>query len=372
MTEIVGTPGVIKLLNKDIIEGIIRSNGPITKPEIAKKTNLSVVTVNKIVSVLLLEGKITATGITESTGGRRAQSFEINYESKYYIGLYYDKDCFIGAVSNAVGELVYEKNFPIHTSSYESVMEDTFAAINHLIEQHKDQEIKVICIGVPGVVTRSKVTNIPNIPGWEGKDIVSILQKEYNLPVIMENDINLTTMGLYHMKYQENKVSNMALLYLDQGIGAGFIINKGLFKGATNFAGELSYLPVHNYFKENDQQTKYKGEFERQIYLINQKLGTTQDQQREYYKQILINTITDGIMGLICILNPEVIVLKHNYLTARDIGIIKERLSHHIDEVNIPEIVIADELKSNSIHGVMRMCIRESTPTYSLSNKKRG
>ena len=46
MAEMVGTPRMIKLLNKDVIEGIIKVNGPITKPEIARLTNLSLVTVN--------------------------------------------------------------------------------------------------------------------------------------------------------------------------------------------------------------------------------------------------------------------------------------------------------------------------------------
>ena len=53
MAEMVGTPRMIKLLNKDVIEGIIKVNGPITKPEIARLTNLSLVTVNKTVELYL-------------------------------------------------------------------------------------------------------------------------------------------------------------------------------------------------------------------------------------------------------------------------------------------------------------------------------
>ena len=49
MAEMVGTPRMIKLLNKDVIEGIIKVNGPITKPEIARLTNLSLVTVNNVI-----------------------------------------------------------------------------------------------------------------------------------------------------------------------------------------------------------------------------------------------------------------------------------------------------------------------------------
>ena len=91
MAETVGTPRMIKLLNKDVIEGIIRVNGPITKPEIARLTNLSLVTVNKTVDILVKRRiKVKLSGVQDSSVGRRAQYFEINEELHYIIGLHYD------------------------------------------------------------------------------------------------------------------------------------------------------------------------------------------------------------------------------------------------------------------------------------------
>lgn len=63
MAEMVGTPRMIKLLNKDVIEGIIKVNGPITKPEIARLTNLSLVTVNKTVDILVKENKVKLSSV---------------------------------------------------------------------------------------------------------------------------------------------------------------------------------------------------------------------------------------------------------------------------------------------------------------------
>jgi predicted transcriptional regulator len=73
MAEMVGTPRMIKLLNKDVIEGIIKVNGPITKPEIARLTNLSLVTVNKTVDILVKENKVKLSSVQDSSVGRRAQ-----------------------------------------------------------------------------------------------------------------------------------------------------------------------------------------------------------------------------------------------------------------------------------------------------------
>ena len=192
MAEMVGTPRMIKLLNKDVIEGIIKVNGPITKPEIARLTNLSLVTVNKTVDILVKENKVKLSSVQDSSVGRRAQDFEINEELHYIIGLHYDCNLYIGA---------------------------------------------------PGVVKDGVVTSIPNIPSWEGVDVAHVLEEKYGAPVLLENDINLAAMGVYYGQYKE-KVDSLALVYLEQGIGSGLILGRELFKGSTNFAGELSYLPV--------------------------------------------------------------------------------------------------------------------------------
>jgi len=372
MTQIVGTPSAIKRLNKDVIEGIIRSNGPITKPEIAKLTQLSLVTVNKTVTILLKEKKVKTSGVNESTGGRRAQFFEINDEANYYVGLYYDKNHYIGAIANSIGETIFEQKFPIRIDVYEEVLEDTYSVLDLLVARCEDHIIKAIGIGVPGVVKEGVITNIPTICSWEGKDIASLIRERYQIPVLLENDINLTTLGVYALKYQKDKINNLALIYLEQGIGSGFIINRSLFKGTTNFAGELGYLHIHNYFPSEGKTTKYKGHFEAQISLINEAIEHANQNELAAYKEMLMNTITSGLLSVICVLNPEIIVIKHSSLTDQDYKNIERLLGAWIDDSNIPVIVNAENLDKCSIYGVFRMCIRESTASYSLSNKKRG
>ncbi|HBN6217515.1 ROK family protein [Clostridioides difficile] len=53
----------------------------------------------------------------------------------------------------------------------------------------------------------------------------------------------MTTIGIYQKQYKE-KYKNMALMYLENGIGSGIVINDELYLGSTNFAGELNYLNI--------------------------------------------------------------------------------------------------------------------------------
>ena len=50
---IVGKPQLLKKLNSDIVRDLIYKEGPISKPEIAEKTALSLPTVKKRVDILL-------------------------------------------------------------------------------------------------------------------------------------------------------------------------------------------------------------------------------------------------------------------------------------------------------------------------------
>ena len=182
MAEMVGTPRMIKLLNKDVIEGIIKVNGPITKPEIARLTNLSLVTVNKTVDILVKENKVKLSSVQDSSVGRRAQYFEINEELHYIIGLHYDCNMYIGAVSNSIGDIIYRKEFPVRPDSYDQVMEDTYSALDVLCGFCTGHEIAAIGLGVPGVVKDGVVTSIPNIPSWEGVDVAHVLAGSAPVP----------------------------------------------------------------------------------------------------------------------------------------------------------------------------------------------
>ena len=363
--KISGTPKMIRLLNKDLIEGIIRQNGPITQPELAEITNLSLVTVNKTVVVLLEENKIKSNGMKESTGGRKAQTYVYNDELSYYIGLYFEKDAYIGVVSNSIGKIIYKEIYPARAFDYDLMMEDTFSAINQLIVKCENHDIAAIGIGVPGVVHNGIISEIPFIPCWEGEQIGEVLYAKYKLPILLENDVNLAVIGLYRAKYK-NKVKNMALIYLEHGIGAGLIINGELYSGHTNFAGELSFLTIDGRGEEF-MRKKYNGNFEQRIITMNELM---EDIQTKEVKDLLLESVVEGVLSLVCILNPEIIVIKNRYIKKKDINLMTKKMEEFIKIGNLPKLVCAEDLTEYSIKGVIDMCLMETTSSYSISSGK--
>jgi glucokinase len=128
-------------------------------------------------------------------------------------------------------------------------LDDTLSQLKNLIAQLVTSEITGIGIGVPSVVDIENgiVYNVVNIPSWERVELKSILEKEFNLPVFVNNDVNCFVMG-EHRYGLAKAYSSIVGLTLGTGLGSGIIINNELYPGSNCGAGEIGYLPYldHN------------------------------------------------------------------------------------------------------------------------------
>jgi predicted NBD/HSP70 family sugar kinase len=72
-----------------------------------------------------------------------------------------------------------------------------------------------------------------------------LMEKEFNLPTLVENDATSACFGEHWLDLKENYKN---VLYMFSGVGCGMIINGELYRGAQGYAGEVA---VYNY-KEQD------------------------------------------------------------------------------------------------------------------------
>ncbi len=126
---------------------------------------------------------------------------------------------------------------------------DTLAqAILALISQNKlpKKSFKGIGIGLPGLIDpyRGIVQFLPNIPGWRNVPLKKILEKKLNVPVLIDNDAKMITLGEW--KFGAGKgVDNLLCMTLGTGVGSGLILNGQLYRGVSNTAGEFGHVPLN-------------------------------------------------------------------------------------------------------------------------------
>src|SRR5882757_1735242 len=120
--------------------------------------------------------------------------------------------------------------------------------IAHCIQDAVDEcdldlkQIRGVGIGAPGSVDpeTGKVMFAGNL-GWKDVSLKKELEKQLELPVFLQNDCNICTLGVHEVEL-EGKPRNMIGIFLGTGIGGGLIIEGKLYSGYTRTAGEVGHM----------------------------------------------------------------------------------------------------------------------------------
>jgi glucokinase len=105
------------------------------------------------------------------------------------------------------------------------------------------KQVKSIGIGAPGSIdpTEGRVIFSPNMPGWVDIPLRKDLEKHLEIPVFVENDCNVCTLGV-HVAELAGKPKHLVGIFLGTGIGAGIILDGRLYSGFNRTAGEIGHM----------------------------------------------------------------------------------------------------------------------------------
>lgn len=232
---------LMKELNKRQLRRVLRQCGEATKPELADRTGLSVVTINSLLEDFLKTGEAVQSGMAPSGEGRPSALYQYRPDYRYAVLLYghqsEGRNLMHLAVVNLTGECVWRKEEyfdEIRVESFESVLDDVIGRF---------PETGLLAFGLPGEVVNDVVT-IHDYQALIGPDFMAHYKERYHLPVIFENDINAMTYGA--CRDDEMERATVAGIYLPRIYppGAGLVIQGKIYYGTSHCAGELAGLPV--------------------------------------------------------------------------------------------------------------------------------
>lgn len=106
------------------------------------------------------------------------------------------------------------------------------------------KQVRAVGMGAPGAVDAAdgRVIFAPNL-GWKDVPLRKELEKRIEAPVFVENDCNLSALGVHVLELQA-KPRHMIGLFIGTGIGAGLILNGELYTGHTRAAGEVGHMII--------------------------------------------------------------------------------------------------------------------------------
>ncbi|MEW6357751.1 MAG: ROK family protein [Planctomycetota bacterium] len=106
-------------------------------------------------------------------------------------------------------------------------------------------DIAAVGVGAPGPLDPDEgvIIDTPNMPGWQNIPLAAKLSKGLNVPVFVDNDVNMGTFGEF--LFGAAKGTKHAVgVFVGTGIGGGVIIGGELYHGFNKNAGEIGHMIV--------------------------------------------------------------------------------------------------------------------------------
>jgi len=99
-----------------------------------------------------------------------------------------------------------------------------------------------VVVSVPGPVdvAAGRTLQPPLMPGWDDHPVRERLATGLGRPVLVENDANLMALGEQRSHWPQ--VSSLLLVWVDDGIGAGIVVDGRLYRGVDGGAGDIGHI----------------------------------------------------------------------------------------------------------------------------------
>lgn len=228
-----------------LIAAAVRDMAPLSRADVARELSMSPATVGRIIDRQLAQGVVLEGEVTPASGAGRP-SIDLSFNAN--IGAVITADLRLtrsyAALTNLNGRI-------LATNTRELPPQQQDAAVDEIISQIRDLQtavpgappVKAIIVGAPSTVlhTEGIVEMAPSL-GWRNLPLGSLLHEAFQLPVLVENDVNLAALGEFWRGAGQQCRHSLIFVSLGTGVGAGIILNGALYRGASNAAGEAGFF----------------------------------------------------------------------------------------------------------------------------------
>ncbi len=226
---------------------LLRDGQPRTRAQLAEITGLARSTIAARIDVLLRLGLVAPYGDGISTGGRPPSLLALNPGAWVVAGIDLGATHATAALADLAGTILVERRADLDIAAGpEQVLTWVEGVIADLLAEQRRpvSELAAIGMGLPGPVEHStgRAINPPIMPGWDRYDVPAHVQRAFDVPVLIDNDVNIMALGERHAHLSD--VDDLVLIKVATGIGAGIVSGAALQRGAQGTAGDLGHVRV--------------------------------------------------------------------------------------------------------------------------------
>jgi N-acetylglucosamine repressor len=228
--------------NAQLVLGTIYDRGPISRAAVARTTGLTRTTVSDVVADLIRDGLAREMGRGPSTGGKAPILIEVTDDARHLVGLDLGEKVFRGAIVDLRGEIVSAIDVAVDDRDGDEALERVFALVDRLLAR-TDRPILGIGIGTAGLIDTRVGTVLEAVNlDWHDVPLGALLRARTGLPVYVANDSQATALAEH--VFGGPRTSNLVVVKVGEGIGAGLVLAGRIFQGDGFGAGEIGHTTV--------------------------------------------------------------------------------------------------------------------------------
>lgn len=225
----------------EVLRELRARGGAATRTEIAHDLGSARATIAESIDDLLAAGFINADEVAPSSGGRRAQLIKLEPQSVHIGVLDIGGSRTRVGLADFTGKLLGDRILiePVDRGP-EHILQWSAEQLHELFDGVRPST-RAIVVGLPGPVdVRSgDVVSPPIMQGWEGFGTKDFLQNAFDLPVIIDNDVNLIALAEHRLSYPDSDI--LFIVKLGTGIGGGLVVHGQVLRGARGAAGDIGH-----------------------------------------------------------------------------------------------------------------------------------
>jgi predicted NBD/HSP70 family sugar kinase len=219
----------------------------VTRADLGRLTGLGRAAVSQRVDLLIEHRLVREATDLPSTGGRPPASLVFNPASGVVLaadlGVTHARLGVTDLDGNVLAELADDLEI---ARGPEHVLDVVGDQLSELLRQAgKDlTDVRGVGVGVPGPVefATGRPVSPPIMPGWDGYAIPDHLMARFDVPILVDNDVNIMAVGEHWTNWRAER--NFLFVKVGTGIGCGIIAASTIYRGEQGAAGDIGHIRV--------------------------------------------------------------------------------------------------------------------------------
>lgn len=234
----------MRAINRSAVLEYLRQNKTASRTELARQLRFSKPTAMRIIDELLTANLVCSAGQKGGGLGRSQELLTLNFQDNLVIGIDLGGSHISGGIANIGGEILHKMK---KKQSWGDAADNLERVVRFIQEMQREAakhpgKLLGVALGVPGILdSRENLVKLAPALDWRDFPLLEKLNARIDLPVLVENDVNLAAMG-EHWFGAGQGVEHLVMIAIGTGIGAGVILDGKLYRGFRESSGEIGYL----------------------------------------------------------------------------------------------------------------------------------